>query len=116
MIVEKIFDDLFTAQHVVLSAIAFQGYRQTGKGAIPLALNFFPQPDDRYSVRMGIQTYQNAAYFQKLAWDRSFYNLLLTYNPATTGIVVFSLQPMNRAGYFQFSLTPAAVQRAYLLN
>ena len=116
MIVEKIFDDLFTAQHVVLSAIAFQGYRQAGKGAIPLALNFFPQQDDKYSVRMGVQTYQTAAYFQQMGWDRSFYNLITTYNPATTGIIVFSLQPMNRAGFFQFNLTPAAIQRSYLLN
>jgi hypothetical protein len=100
----------------VLSAIAFQGYRQTGKGAIPLVLNFFPQQDDKYFVRMGVRNYQNAAYFQQMGWDRSFHNLLTTYNPATTGIIVFSLQPMNRAGYFQFSLTPAAVQRAYLLN
>lgn len=116
MVVEKIFDDLFTANHIVLSAMAFQGYRQSGKGAIPLVLDFLPAPNDRYDVRMGIRTYQSAHYFQRMAFDYSFFYLLETYNPATTGIIVFSLQPMSRAGYFKFQLTPSTIHRSCLLN
>lgn len=116
MVVEKIFDDLFTAKHIVLSAMAFQGYRQSGKGAIPLVLDFLPASDDKYDVRMGIRTYQSARYFYQMGLDDSFFHLLETYNPTTTGIIVFSLQPMSRAGYFKFQLTPAAIRRAYLLN
>lgn len=116
MIVEKIFDDLFIVRHVVLSAMAFQGYKQSGKGAIPLALDFLPAPNDKYQVRMGIRTYQSADYFYQMGLDDSFFILLQTYNPTTSGIIVFSLQPMGRAGYFKFNLTPSTVRRAYLLN
>ena len=116
MVVEKIFDDLFTAKHIVLSAMAFQGYRQTGKGAIPLVLDFLPQPNDKYAIRMGIRTYQSAHYFHQMGLDDAFFSLLETYNPTTTGIIVFSLQPMSRAGYFQFRLTPSTIRRSYLLN
>lgn len=116
MVVEKIFDDLFTAKHIMLSAMAFQGYRQSGKGAIPLVLDFLPALDDKYDVRMGIRTYQSAHYFYQTGLDNSFFHLLETYNPTTTGIIVFSLQPMSRAGYFKFQLTPSTTRRFYLLN
>lgn len=116
MVVEKIFDDLFTNQHLMLSAMAFQGYRQSGKGAIPLVLDFLPALGDKYEVRMGIRHYRNAHYFHEMGLDDSFFHLLETYNPTTTGIIVFSLQPMRRAGYFKFQLTPFAYRRAHLLN
>jgi hypothetical protein len=116
MIVEKIFDDLFTAKHIILSAMAFQGYRQSGKGAIPLVLDFLPASNDRYDVRMGIRTYQSAHYFYQMGLENSFFHLLETYNPTTTGIIVFSLQPMNRAGYFKFQLSPTTYRRSLLLN
>ncbi|MCB9421960.1 MAG: hypothetical protein H6667_19325 [Ardenticatenaceae bacterium] len=116
MVVEKIFDDLFNAKHIVLSAMAFQGYRQSGKGAIPLVLDFCPASNDRYDVRMGVRTYQSAHYFYQMGFDESFFHLLETYNPTTTGIIVFSLQPMSRAGYFKFQLTPSTVHRSYLIN
>ncbi len=116
MIVEKIFDDLFTSKHIILSAMAFQGYRQAGKGAIPLALDFLPADNDKYNVRMGIRTYRSAPYFYQMGLDDSFFCLLETYNPSTTGIIVFSLQPMSRAGYFKFHLTPSTIRHSYLLN
>ncbi|MEJ2747738.1 MAG: hypothetical protein P8183_07485 [Anaerolineae bacterium] len=99
-----------------MSAMAFQGYKQSGKGAIPLALDFLPTLDDQYQVRMGIRTYQSARHFYQMGLDSSFFRLLETYNPTTTGIIVFSLQPMGRAGYFKFNLTPSTVRRSYLLN
>ena len=116
MVVEKIFDDLFATKHIVLSAMALRGYKQSGKGAIPLLLEFSPSADDNYDVRMEVRAYQSTEYFHNMAPDQSFQELLATYNPTTTGIIVFHMMPMNRAGYFKFTLTPSAVQHAHMLN
>ena len=111
--IRSILDDFLQQHHHHLSLLAVQGFRQNGRGAIPLHIHLLDSPVDsragsHANVRISVRQYRRTNTLPKLAFEPDFYTRSRSYNPNDTGLLIFQIDPGPISGYLEFNLASSA--------
>ncbi len=89
--------------------MAINGYRQNGRGAIPLLIQApLDSPLHSDFLRFGVHKYRQAVSLPSHVFEEEFYTRIHNYNPNGSALLIFQLEPGPLSGYLEFDLAVSA--------